>query len=1516
MNDNIKNLFEYLRDIYKLKTKVVTDYNKYEKVIDLEEFKNRYKSIAVLSEFSNTLSLDNETFTLKYIMEQKKYPEIPEELVPYVQIVKNQPQLIKNQEKINKVENAITVEENIDNTESLLEDNNTEVIEKSVYEQSTDDNAIPQNILDAFEKYKEEYHEVRKENLKIERYNALYEYLYKIYKRKEDFEEKIEIILAKGLFEYKPTSYKEPEVIESFANTEVEENDNNQENVEIGYSKDSFIIKRHVLEFPLQIEVTLENNTINLRLDKTEKCNLESNFLSSIQELKIKDQEALFALKSKVESDFEENEILSFSKIYEEYLNDISFKFEYIGNSDDSDISKLEAGKCYIFEKDCIIIRKKQPTVWLDDLNNIVNELETKGEFNSENKLMELILETDEEKMNKLLNVPAENERVLFPLPTNDEQYKVVEQTEHSNLVLVQGPPGTGKSHTIANLISNYVARGKRVLITSEKSKALEVIREKLPEEIRNLSMAILNDKQNDNDLSNSIQIVLDKYKDKEYLGDYLKRIEKLEKELEKNNNEKIQNQKEILELLSNSTKDYKDEVTNLVPIQLENYMLIGIAKYLHDNEYLDVIEDKNVNVLSNLHFDKNFLLELNPLVDELSVYKDYIIDRENDLPTKEKLNIDSYKENLLQLQKLEQEKVVENFIRIGLDEKSLSIYDLSGLEKKLNRIINLERLYARDYIKQNCTYLPRMKNVEMIINYCTQNKNAFEDTETLLIGNIIEYNLAHKNELFQALTKINEKLSNDGKINLIEKVQLLKPLETIAELKINGVSLKENVNSKNVRMALEKVRYDIEVEKVKNNIESILVKSDIWLTVNEAEFSRHIGYIIDTLTAFIKYNDYISEITLALKDIFDENALIQTLTAQENYIELANVLKDVISYNKYVEAKALYETQLDILESQTAKDFRMFENLVNVIKEKNIERLDSEVNRINNIYEVYNDYNSLKEKYPLEVNEFPKFIKMYIDMPEQDRKQLVSDFENIYAYYKLKMLFIDKEKKNQKFNRLLTKKDELQSEEKKLVIDLIAEKSWYNQINHMNNTICRALSEWLTLKTKLGKGTGKKANLIRKEMQEQMQTAKEAIPIWIMPVDKVVEQYPFNSTPQFDVVIMDESSQSSIVSITALLRGKKVIIVGDDKQISPIAIGILVEDLKALQNRYLKETRLGVGFDMETSLYDLAQNVCGSKKVVLKEHFRCLPEIIEFSNIHFYGNQINCLKVRGKENTIKSPIRTEYVPEGTVKRVSGGLVNQKEIDKVIEILKNIEQDETYNNKSIGIIVLQNSNTHINLITSEIWKNFNNEFIKDRKLKVGTTYDFQGDERDVIILSMVVSRVQDDGEINRVIAFTKKEFERSFNVAASRAKEQVILVHSIRADELSPECLRYKMITYYTTYNSENEREKVKLDVMESAFEKDFYNALKLKGIELTPQFKVGKYRIDFVVENENGKKVAIECDGDAYHTIEEFEKDLQRQDVLERCGWSFIRVRASEFYFDQEKAVKDVMKKIKEKMQ
>ena len=563
----------------------------------------------------------------------------------------------------------------------------------------------------------------------------------------------------------------------------------------------------------------------------------------------------------------------------------------------------------------------------------------------------------------------------------------------------------------------------------------------------------------------------------------------------------------------------------------------------------------------------------------------------------------------------------------------------------------------------------------------------------------------------------------------------------------------------------------------------------------------------------------------------------------------------------------------------------------------------------LENKYKLKIKNDELKKKYNKELRDYSKTIKKFIKEDLNKRNNIIDKFDKILDYYKLKTYFMEKETKSKALDNLLKKEKEIKNKIREVKIKLISEKSWYNQINEMDDKTHRALTEWLSLKNKYGTGHGKRANLIRKEMQEKMEYAKDAIPIWIMPVDKVIEQYTFKAEPQFDVVIMDESSQSSIISITALLRGKKCIIVGDDKQISPMEIGISTENILELQRRYLAETRLGVGYSLDTSIYDLAQIVCGSNKVVLKEHFRCLPEIIGFSNKYFYNGKINCLKTRNKENNLKKAIETVFVENATVEKYSDEIINFKEIDYIIRKLKEIEKNEEYNDKTIGIIVLQNSNKHLSMIISEIWKNFSNQFMQKRKIKVGTAYDFQGDERDVIILSMVNSLIQSNGEKNRIQPMTKKIFERSFNVASSRAKEQVILFYSIKPEFLSKECLRYKLINYYLTYNLEKEKSKEKL--FESNFERDVYRFLNKEGFELTPQFKVGKYRIDFVLENDEGIKIAIECDGDKYHTIEEYENDLIRQEVLERCGWIFIRIRASQYYYDQENTKKYILERI-----
>lgn len=70
---------------------------------------------------------------------------------------------------------------------------------------------------------------------------------------------------------------------------------------------------------------------------------------------------------------------------------------------------------------------------------------------------------------------------IYFPLHANREQRRIVEAISRRRGVLVQGPPGTGKSHTIANLVCHLLASGKRVLITAETGRALNVLKEKLP---------------------------------------------------------------------------------------------------------------------------------------------------------------------------------------------------------------------------------------------------------------------------------------------------------------------------------------------------------------------------------------------------------------------------------------------------------------------------------------------------------------------------------------------------------------------------------------------------------------------------------------------------------------------------------------------------------------------------------------------------------------------------------------------------------------------------------------------------------------------------------------------------------------------------------------------------------------------------------------------------------------------------------------------------------------------------
>lgn len=334
--------------------------------------------------------------------------------------------------------------------------------------------------------------------------------------------------------------------------------------------------------------------------------------------------------------------------------------------------------------------------------------------------------------------------------------------------------------------------------------------------------MTLLTDTQNNNELSNSIQIVLDKYKDKDYLYEYQNKIENLENRLSEVTELKKNNYDQIMQILLNNSHDYKDEVLSLVDVKLDSYRLVDIAKYLNNNIKYNYIED--TNNYNNISFNKEILLEINAIINDLKKYKDFIVGREFDLP--EQIDWEGYELAIENIKKIENNQILDGLIIEGIDDRNLKDYDINMLSNTISNVIKLENLYDRKYIIENCTYKPRMTNLQVIIDDCNKSKEFFEKTETELIGNNVELKSDDKINLSRALNIVYEAFTNDGKISMLEKIKYKKEILELSNIIVNNRKLDENITEENLKLALAKIKYELKIEKIKNDIAGTLKES------------------------------------------------------------------------------------------------------------------------------------------------------------------------------------------------------------------------------------------------------------------------------------------------------------------------------------------------------------------------------------------------------------------------------------------------------------------------------------------------------------------------------------------------------------------------------------------------------------------------------------------------------------------------------------------------------------------
>jgi very-short-patch-repair endonuclease len=484
----------------------------------------------------------------------------------------------------------------------------------------------------------------------------------------------------------------------------------------------------------------------------------------------------------------------------------------------------------------------------------------------------------------------------------------------------------------------------------------------------------------------------------------------------------------------------------------------------------------------------------------------------------------------------------------------------------------------------------------------------------------------------------------------------------------------------------------------------------------------------------------------------------------------------------------------------------------------------------------------------------------------------------------------------------------------------LVSIRAWKAFFDRLDEKTVQSLNAWTRAVDRIGKGTGKHAYRHRRTARQYLMECVPSIPAWVMPLHKLWDSV--DAVPGlFDTVIVDEASQAGVDALALLLLAKRIVVVGDEKQNSPEAVGVLEDDIARLAREHLNQFRFRDEFRPDTSLFDHSERTFGSH-ITLREHFRCVPEIIRFSNDLCYRDA-PLIALRQAPPDRLPPLRSHFVAEGACEGSGQRIRNRAEAEALVETVASLVADEAYEGKTMGVMALQ-GHAQAELIETLLAQYLDPKVIEERRLRCGEPATFQGDQRDVIFLSLVIAP-----NVNHR-ALTRLPDQRRFNVAMSRARDQVWLFRSVGQQDLGPDDLRRRLVGFFESPQNatldalfedldhlERQARKPRRrgnqpDPYESWFEVEVTLDLLRRKFRTRPQVEVAGRRIDLVVEGLDAR-IAVECDGDEWHGPEQYEQDMARQRQLERAGWTFVRVRESDFYADRQRAIQAVVEACEE---
>lgn len=928
-------------------------------------------------------------------------------------------------------------------------------------------------------------------------------------------------------------------------------------------------------------------------------------------------------------------------------------------------------------------------------------------------------------------------QELFFPLPYNHEQVTIIEQLERSNGVAVQGPPGTGKTHTIANIVCHYLATGRKVLVTAKGEQALEVLQSKIPDEVRPLTVALLaGDREGMRQFQSSIEAII--HNVSQLNPDVVKtQIQTFRSAIDRAHTELATIDRRVDEIAVSQLSDVEVDGVQMRAQKMAELVLSGADKHSWFDDALS-LDPANTPPLSGA--EAAHLREARRRLGKDLVYATARIPSSSALLPA--ADVGRLHDVLVGMREIEAAEAKGGLLALRATTPEV----LDAARKLLSQVEAAAKL-AKELEDSGDVWTAELRKK------CSQPTFASERQALEALFGEIDTLIEARAEFLKRPVEVPEPalLSPKAREAISRGAEIGKPFSLI---NFGGGSLKEHVSA--IRVAgLVPVTGD-DWKHVKRYVK--LHDQVLSFSVRWNEFAELLS--IPTVKGGVQALRQIELVSVNARKAHhlaaNHDVHLPTLAERVfanppnqqlrgNSIQLGEVrqhLRSHLTRAELAQAATLLATLQEKLAGTSgpiSAQLRTFvdQHLGNgeYPAERIVARYSELVSEVRRVEALGHDIATVNELVGrLEQAGAPKLAVRTRGEPVESTGEdhvFPVNWRDAWNWARVKA-HLDTIEAREELRTLAARRRDLETGLAKLYENLVSNAAWLSTKLGASPKVLSALETYRTAVRRIGQGTGPNATRHRRDARKAMHDAQSAVPCWVMSHAKVSETLPAQ-LGSFDLIIVDEASQSDLWALPAVLRAKKILVVGDDKQVSPDGSFIAAVRIQELKDRFLSDQPYATVLTPEKSLYDVASTVFAAHKVMLREHFRCVPPIIAYSNRTFYKDFIQPLRIPKASERIDPPLVDIYVATG-VRNTKDE--NHNEALAIVEEIEALLADKRFAGRTLGVVSLLGPDQakHIDALVRS--RCDANELIR-RKFDCGDARLFQGSERDIMFLSMV-----------------------------------------------------------------------------------------------------------------------------------------------------------------------------------